>query len=102
MSQALDAGGHRCTHPETPLPGQDVAADIVTELATNLLALDRRLGDLDQQIADTFDQHPQAATIQSMPGFGPVLGATLLVAACDTTTKQQVRRTGRYSEPLFW
>ncbi len=33
------------------------------------MALDRRLKDLDQQIADTFDHHPQAAIIQSMPGF---------------------------------
>ncbi len=42
-----------------------------------------RLKDLDQQIADAFDHHPQAAIIQSMPGFGPIVGATLLVAAGD-------------------
>lgn len=68
---------------KTTLPGDDIAAGIVAELATNVLALDRRLKELDQQIANTFDQHPQAAIIQSMPGFGPILGATLLVAAGD-------------------
>lgn len=68
---------------KTVLPGQDIAAGIIAELSTNILALDQRLKDLDQQIADTFDHHPQAAIIQSMPGFGPILGATLLVAAGD-------------------
>jgi transposase len=38
---------------------------------------------LDGQIAATFDQHPQAAIIQSMPGFGPFLGASLLVSSSD-------------------
>jgi transposase len=65
------------------LPGQDLATSIIAELATNILALDERLGRLDDQIAATFDQHPQAAVIQSMPGFGPVLGASLLVGAGD-------------------
>jgi transposase len=65
------------------LPGQNVATSINAELATNILALDERLGRLDDQIAATLDQHPQAAVIQSMPGFGPVLGASLLVGAGD-------------------
>jgi transposase len=65
------------------LCGQDIAASIITEIATNVLALDQRVKDLDNQIAASFDQHPQAEIIQSMPGFGPILGATLLVAAGD-------------------
>jgi transposase len=67
----------------TILPGQELAAAILAELATNILALDERLKRLDAQIAQTFDQHPQAAIIQSMPGFGPFLGASLLVGAGD-------------------
>ena len=65
------------------LPGQDIAADIIAELARNLLALDQRVTGLDAQIAAMFAEHPQAEIIQSMPGFGPVLGATLLVMAGD-------------------
>jgi transposase len=65
------------------LPGQEIAAAIVSEVAENILSLDQRLKDLDAQIAASFGQHPQAAIIQSMPGFGPILGATLLVAAGD-------------------
>jgi transposase len=65
------------------LPGQDVSATIIAELATNILTLDERLNSLDTQIAETFDQHPQAVIIQLMPGFGPFLGAASLVAAGD-------------------
>jgi transposase len=65
------------------LPGQDIAASIVSELSRNILALDQRVSELDAQIAAMFAQHPQAAIIQSMPGFGPILGATLLVTAGD-------------------
>lgn len=63
------------------LPGQDLAATIISEVATNILALDERVKALDSQIEATFAQHPQAATITSMPGFGPILGASLLVGA---------------------
>jgi hypothetical protein len=68
------------------LPGQDLAAGIIAELATNIPALDERVKSLDAQIAATFEQHPQAAVITSMPGFGPVLGAALLVGAGDRAT----------------
>ena len=65
------------------LPRQDMTASIVTELATGILALDDRLKVLDAQIQMTFDEHPHARIIQSMPGFGPFLGASLLVGAND-------------------
>ena len=65
------------------LPGQDLTASIITELANSLLALDDRLKALDAQIETTFAEHLQAAIIQSMPGFGPFLGASLLVGAND-------------------
>jgi hypothetical protein len=65
------------------LPGQHAAEMIITELATSLLQLDQRVQGLDQQIAATFRRHHQAMTIESMPGFGPILGAQLLVAAGD-------------------
>lgn len=65
------------------LAGQDIAAGIVAELANSILTLDQRLKELRTQLVATLAEHPQAAIIQSMPGFGPVLGATLLVAAGD-------------------
>lgn len=67
----------------TVLPGQDVAGQIVADLAAQILALDERIGRLDTQIADTFARHPQAEIITSMPGIGPILGAEFVVAAGD-------------------
>jgi len=65
------------------VPGQEITATIVSELASSVLALDARITDVDAQIAATFELHPQAAIIVSMPGFGPFLGASLVTAAGD-------------------
>lgn len=68
---------------QTVLAGQHATASIVAELAGTVLSQHERLKVLDQQIQNAFAQHPQAEVIESMPGFGPVLGASLLVAAGD-------------------
>ena len=65
------------------LAGQELTASIIAELASGILALDERLKALDARIEETFAEHPQAAIIQSMPGFGSFLGASLLVGAGD-------------------
>ena len=78
-AKALDAA--RAQH--TTLPGEAVAAEIIADLATQLLALDERTKRLDKQITAAFRSHPQASIIESMPGIGPILGAELLVAAGD-------------------
>ncbi|WP_046773137.1 IS110 family RNA-guided transposase, partial [Jiangella alkaliphila] len=67
----------------TTVPGQDVAAQIVADLATQILALDDRLTRLDRQVRDTFRAHPQAEIIESLPGMGAILGAEFVVAAGD-------------------
>lgn len=68
------------------LPGQDVAAGIAADIATQVLALDDRLKHIDQQIRQTFRTHPQAHIIESLPGMGPILGAEFIVAAGDLST----------------
>ncbi|MGW2332302.1 IS110 family transposase [Streptomyces sp. NPDC001700] len=68
---------------QTALPGEDVAAQIIADLAAQILALDDRLRRIDQQIRDTFHRHPQAEIIESLPGMGPILGAEFVVAAGD-------------------
>ncbi|QGN34971.1 IS110 family transposase [Microlunatus sp. Gsoil 973] len=67
----------------TTLPGQDIAAQIIADLATQLLNLDDRLGRLEGQIKTTMAAHPQTAIITSMPGIGPMLAAEFVVAAGD-------------------
>jgi len=68
---------------QTVVPGQDVAASIVADLATQLLAIGARISDLDARITTTFRAHPQAEIIESLPGMGPILGGELIAAAGD-------------------
>ncbi|MFD3580855.1 IS110 family transposase [Streptomyces sp. NPDC058683] len=68
---------------QTVLPGEEVAAQLVADLAVQILALDDRLKRVEKQICDTFRLHPQAAIIESLPGMGPILGAEFVVAAGD-------------------
>ncbi|MEU2765178.1 IS110 family transposase, partial [Streptomyces sp. NPDC007094] len=70
---------------QTALPGEDVAAQIVADLAAQILALDDRLKRIDKQIRETFRSHPQAEIIESLPGMGPIPGAEFVVAAGDLT-----------------
>lgn len=70
---------------QTARPGEDVAAQIVADLAAQILALDDRLNRIDKQIRETFRSHPQAEIIESLPAMGPILGAEFVVAAGDTS-----------------
>lgn len=74
----------------TTLPAQQVAALLVRDLATRILALDESIDALDTQIRDAFRTHPQAKIIESLPGIGPILGAEFLAAAVDL---------GRFPDP---
>lgn len=68
---------------QTVVPGQDVAASIVADLAAQLLAIGSRISELDARITTTFRAHPQAEIIESLPGMGPILCAELIAAAGD-------------------
>lgn len=65
------------------LPGEQVAAELVAELALQVTDLEVRIATLDRQIAQRFGRHRLAKVICSMPGFGFRLGAELLVAIGD-------------------
>lgn len=67
----------------TTLPGQDVAARLVKDIAERILALDQSVTDIERQIRETFRAHPQAKIIESLPGMGPILGAEFLAAVID-------------------
>ncbi|MCX4834246.1 MULTISPECIES: IS110 family transposase [unclassified Streptomyces] len=79
--QALDAAGRQ----HIMLTEQEVAAQIVADIATQILQLDERLKQLNAQIREVFHRHPQAKVIESMPGMGPLLGAELIAATGDLT-----------------
>ncbi|PJE02461.1 IS110 family transposase [Mycobacterium sp.] len=65
------------------LPGEEVAAALVAELAQGVIALDDRINTTDADIEGRFRRHPLAEVITSLPGIGFRLGAEFLAAVGD-------------------
>jgi transposase len=65
------------------LPGEEVAAQLVADLAQGVIALDDRIKTTDADIEDRFRRHPLAEVITSLPGMGFRLGAEFLAAVGD-------------------
>lgn len=65
------------------LPGEQIAAGLVAQLAQEVIALDERIKATDADIEDRFRRHPLAEVITSMPGMGFRLGAEFLAAVGD-------------------
>jgi transposase len=65
------------------LPGEDVPASLVAELAREVIALDERSKATDADIEGRFRRHHLAEVITSLPGIGFRLGAGFLAAVGD-------------------
>lgn len=65
------------------LPGEQVAAGLVADLARGVIALDDRIKSTDADIEARFHRHDLAEVITSMPGMGFRLGAEFLAAVGD-------------------
>jgi transposase len=86
---AIDAANAQ----HTLVPGQQVAAAMVTRLAKEVMALDTEIGDTETMIEDRFRRHRHAEIILSMSGFGIQLGAEFLAATGgDMTAFDSVNR----------
>jgi len=98
------------------LPGEEVAAGLVAELAQEVIALDDRINATDADIEGRFRRHRLAEVITSLPGIGFRLGAEFLAAVGDPTligsadelaawaglapvSKDSGKRTGRRHTP---
>ncbi|MBH5144128.1 MULTISPECIES: IS110 family transposase [Rhodococcus erythropolis group] len=75
-AKAIDAAHSQ----HTRVAGQDVAAWTVAKFAVQVMNLDTEMAELDRDIEERFRRHHHAAVIESMPGFGPLLGAELIAA----------------------
>lgn len=67
----------------TQVPGEAVTAAIVAELARRILELDEQIKATETRIREAFGELDAAQVIESVPGFGAVLGAEFLAAAGD-------------------
>jgi transposase len=63
----------------TVVPGEQTAAKIVAQLASQIITLDSELDAIEAEITDRFRDHAYAPAIESMLGFGPLLGAEFVV-----------------------
>lgn len=60
------------------VPGEPVAADLVRDLAREMLTARDQLRTIDNRIEDVLERHPDAALIRSLPGMGATLTAEFL------------------------
>ena len=63
------------------VPGQQRTAELVRELAADLLAGRDRLQGLERELTELLDRHPDAALIRSLPGIGATLTAEFIAEA---------------------
>jgi transposase len=69
----------------TVVPGEARLAEFIREFASEAIATRRRITELDHEISDVLDTHPDAALIRSLPGMGATLTAEFLAEAGDLT-----------------
>lgn len=64
---------------QTARPPDEATAVLIARLATQLHDLDHQIKDTDKLLISRFREHPQAEIIESLPGFGPILGAEFMM-----------------------
>ena len=73
----------RTEHLETPAVVADAMGASVTALVAVIAELVAQIDRLETQLADRFDQHPDAKILRSLPGLGTILGARALAEFGD-------------------
>jgi transposase len=63
------------------VPAERMTARLIKELAQEALATRARLAEIDRELEELLDRHPDAALIRSLPGMGAVLTAELIAEA---------------------
>lgn len=64
----------------TTLPGQQLAGQLVADMAKGVISLDEQLKHTDKLIEGRFRRHRHAEILLSMPGIGVLLGAEFLAS----------------------
>jgi transposase len=68
----------RAAQPEAPLLVAEAMGAAVSALVGVIAACNRQIHELEAQLLDRFEQHPDAKVICSLPGLGMILGARVL------------------------
>ncbi|MCA1731247.1 MAG: IS110 family transposase [Actinobacteria bacterium] len=79
------------------LPAESVAGRIVSELATEILALKDHIELMDKEIEQRFFARPEAEVLASLPGMGPLLGTEFLVSVGDLSAFESADHLAAYA-----
>jgi transposase len=79
------------------LPGEELTARIVAEIAQALLDLDSRVKAVDRDLDTLLDRLPQAEIVTSLPGMGPVLTAEFSSVVGDLAGFDSADRLAAYA-----
>jgi transposase len=66
-----------------PSAGQHCVGHVVSSLVAVIATLQIQIDQLEQQLAEHFETHPDAKIIRSLPGLGMILGARVLAEFGD-------------------
>jgi transposase len=75
-----------------PAPVEAAYHEVVTALVAMLRCCNAQVVALEQQLANQFNAHPDAAIVRSQPGLGVVLGARLLGEFGDAPDRYQTAK----------
>ncbi|MHA6781766.1 IS110 family RNA-guided transposase [Pseudonocardia saturnea] len=81
VTKLLDAALAAAAAQRVQVAGETVAADILRELAAEIMTIGARLAEVESRIAQAIDAHPDGAIVRSLPGMGTTLAAEFLAAA---------------------
>lgn len=75
--------------PQLEMPGQvtEAYASTARALVAMLTVANQQIKALEQELAESFEEHPDAEIIRSLPGLGVILGARMLAEFGDDPTR---------------
>jgi len=79
------------------LPAEELSARLAGELAGELIRINERLHQLDEDLEACFFSHSQAKILVSLPGMGPRLGAEFLVAVGSLSAFESADKLAAYA-----
>jgi transposase len=85
----------RAPHLEAPPLIADAYGAVVTALVATLEQLVQQINQMEEKLEASFDVHPDAEIIRSLPGLGPVLGARALGEFGDEPARFEDGRSRR-------
>jgi len=74
-------------HPETAAAVADALGAATAARVAVLVALNQQITELERQLAERFERHPDAEILGSLPGLGTILGARVLGEFGDDPTR---------------